>query len=94
MNKMEARYAKLRAKMDELGLDAVYVNSPENHLYVTDFDNPDGWVFLTKDKGWVFADPRYIEAAKAEVTSLCEVCPPGPPSCAAVVKEDGGKGIG
>ncbi len=94
MNKMEARYAKLRAKMDELGLDAVYVNSPENHLYVTDFDNPDGWVFLTKDKGWVFADPRYIEAAKAEVTSLCEVCPPGTPSFEAIVKENGVKVIG
>ena len=81
MNKMELRYAKLRAKMEELGLDAIYVSSPENHLYVTDFDNPDGYAFLTKDAAWVFADSRYIEAAKAEATPLCTVCLPGQLFC-------------
>ena len=94
MNKMEARFAKLRAKMDEMGLDAVYVTSPENHLYVTDFDNPDGWAFVTKEKAWVWADMRYYEAAKAEVTPLCEVCLPGTPSFEAIVKENGVKAIG
>ena len=94
MNKMELRYAKLRAKMDELGLDAIYVSSPENHLYVTDFDNPDGWVLLTKEKAWAFADPRYNEAARAEVTPLCQVCLPGKPTFAELVSEYGLKAIG
>ena len=94
MNKMELRYAKLRAKMDELGLDAIYVSSPENHLYVTDFDNPDGYAFLTKDAAWVFADSRYIEAAKAEATPLCTVCLPGQPGLLEIVKERGIKVIG
>ena len=70
MNKMENRYAKLRKKMEELGLDAIYVSSPENHLYVTDFDNPDGYAFVTRESAWVFADSCYIEAAKAEATDL------------------------
>ena len=94
MNKMELRFAKLRAKMEEMGLDAVYVNSPENHLYMTDFDNPDGWAFITRDRGWVYADPRYIEAAKAEVTPLLEVCPPGKPSFEEIATEYGIRVIG
>ena len=94
MNKMQNRYAKIRAKMEELGLDAIYVNSPENHLYVTDFDNPDGWVFITKDKAWVFADPRYIEAARAEVTDLCEVRLPNEYTIGQIVADYGIKVIG
>ncbi len=94
MNKMELRYAKLRAKMKELGLDAIYINSPENHLYMTDFDNPDGWAFVTLEKAWVWADMRYYEAAKAEVTSLCEVCLPGKPSFEEIASEYGLKTIG
>lgn len=94
MNKMELRYEKLRAKMIQLGLDAIYVNSAENHLYVTDFDNPDGYAFLTRDAAWVFADSRYIEAAKAEATPLCTVCLPGQPALLEIVKERGIKVIG
>ena len=94
MNKMELRYAKLREKMKEKGLDAIYVSSPENHLYVTDFDNPDGWAFLTGERAWVFADPRYSEAAKAEVTPLCEVCAPGKPTFEELASEYSLKVIG
>ena len=94
MNKMENRYAKLRAKMEEMGLDAIYVSSPENHLYVTDFDNPDGYAFVTRESAWVFADSRYIEAAKAEATDLCTVCLPGQPSLLEIVKDHGIKVIG
>nr|MCR5681838.1 aminopeptidase P family N-terminal domain-containing protein [Clostridiales bacterium] len=89
MNKMENRYAKLRAKMEEMGLDAIYVSSPENHLYVTDFDNPDGYAFVTRESAWVFADSRYIEAAKAEATDLCTVCLPGQPGLLEIVKDHG-----
>ena len=94
MTKMENRYAKLRAKMAEMGLDAIYINSAENHLYMTDFDNPDGWVFVTKDKSYVFADSRYIEAAKAESSELCTVCLPGKPTIQEIVRDNGVKTIG
>jgi len=70
MTKMQNRFNKLRAKMAELGLDAIYVNSAENHLYMSDFDNPDGWIFITKENAHLYADSRYIEAARAEATEL------------------------
>ena len=94
MTKMENRYAMLREKMAKLGVDAVYVNSAENHLYMSEFDNADGWMFITMDKAYLFADFRYIEAAKAEATDLCEVCLPGKPSLAEIVRDNGIKNIG
>lgn len=94
MTKMEYRYSTLRAKMKELGVDAVYVNSAENHLYMSEFDNPDGWMFITLDKAYLFADFRYIEAAKEEATALCEVCLPGKPTIQEIVRDCGVKVIG
>ena len=94
MTKMEARYEKLRGYMRENGLDAVYVNSAENHLYMSEFDNPDGYIVVTREKSFVFADPRYIEAAKAESCSLCTVCLPGQPTLAEIVRDYGVKTIG
>ena len=44
---MNARLTRLRAEMDRLGLDAVWINSPENYLYFSYFDNPDGWMLIT-----------------------------------------------
>jgi len=92
---MQNRYKKLRAKMAELGLDAIYVNSPENHLYMCGFDNPDGCLFITKETTYVFADFRYIEAAKAEADpEFCTVCLPGQPKISEVVGEMGIRVIG
>ena len=65
MTMMEKRYENLRAIMREKGIDALYINSPENHLYVSGFDNPDGWLFVTLEKIYVFADFRYTEALDA-----------------------------
>lgn len=94
MNKMEARYAKLREYMAKEGIDAVYVSSAENHLYMSEFDNPDGHIVITKDRSFVFADPRYIEAAKAEACSLCTVCLPDTPTLAEIVSVYGVRSIG
>ncbi len=92
---MKKRYEKLQAKMAELGLDAVYVTSPENHLYMSAFDNPDGYLFITKNTTYVFADFRYIEAAKAEADpDFCTVCLPGQPKVSEIVGELGIKNIG
>ena len=94
MTKMQNRFAALRAKMAEMGLDAIYVNSAENHLYMSDFDNPDGWIFITKENAHLYADPRYIEAARAETTELCTVCLPGQPTLQEVARDNGVKVIG
>lgn len=94
MTKMEARYLKLRKIMEEKGLDAIYISSAENHLYMSEFDNPDGHIVVTKDKSFVFADPRYIEAARAESCPLCTVCLPEKPTLAAIVRDFGIKTVG
>lgn len=87
--RMKERYESLRAKMVEMGVDAVYVNSPENHLYMSSFDNPDGYLFITKTKSYVFADFRYIEAAKEDADpDFCTVCLPGQPKVSQIVEEE------
>ncbi|MGN1347277.1 MAG: M24 family metallopeptidase [Eubacteriales bacterium] len=94
MNAMEARLNALRGKLTELGLDAIYVNSAENHLYMSGFDNPDGHLVITKEKAYVFADFRYIEAARAEAYTGFEVCLPGKPTLNEIVRDGGVKTIG
>ena len=94
MNIMEIRYKRLRDAMAEKGLDAVYVNAPENYLYMSHFDNPDGYMLITKDKSWLFADFRYFEAAKLEAFSCCTVCEPRKPGLSEIVNEYNLKTIG
>lgn len=73
---MNIRYEKLRAEMRRLGLDAVWITSEANHQYFSDFHNPDGWMLVTAEKSYVFADFRYVEAAKNEVFPECTVILP------------------
>ncbi len=94
MSVITNRITALQNKMKESGIDAVYVNSPENHLYVSGFDNPDGYVVVTTGKTYLFADFRYIEAAKAEADPSIEVCLPGQPKLSELVKDLGIKTIG
>ncbi|MBE6568729.1 MAG: aminopeptidase P family protein [Ruminococcaceae bacterium] len=94
MNIMEIRYKRLRDAMAEKGLDAVYVIAPENYLYMSHFDNPDGYMLITLDKSWLFADFRYFEAAKLEAFSCCTVCEPGKPKLSEIVNEYNLKTIG
>ncbi len=94
MTVMENRIAKLRSAMAEKNIDAVYVNSAENHLYASGFDNPDGYLFITMEKAYIFADFRYIEAAKAEAAPMFEVCLPEKPTIAEIVRNCGINVIG
>ena len=91
---MNARLNALRAKMAEMNLDAIYVNSAENHLYMSGVDNPDGHLVITKEKAYVFADFRYIEAARADAGEGFEVCLPGKPTLNEVVRDCGVKNFG
>lgn len=73
-----SRLAHLREKMAENGWDGVYVTSAENHRYICGFINPDGQVFVGMHDAYVFADFRYIEAAKREVPDgLTVIMPEG-----------------
>ena len=94
MNTMEIRYHRLHQAMQERELDAVYVNAPENHLYMSHFDNPDGYLLISADESFVFADFRYTEAAKENVFPCCIVKEPGKPVLSELVAEKGWRRIG
>ena len=53
-----------------LGADAAIISSEINIRYVCGFDYTDGYLFILKDKAYLLADFRYIEAAKASVTDF------------------------
>lgn len=67
---------KIKSSLLSAGLDAIYITSAENHLYSCSFSNPDGEVLITKNKSYVFADFRYIEAARRECAEGFEVVMP------------------
>ncbi len=94
MSIVSNRIVNLQNEMKKQGIDAVYVNSPENHLYFSGFDNPDGYILVTTDKTYLFADFRYIEAAKEESDPSIVVSLPGQPSVKELVHDCGIKSIG
>ncbi len=61
------RIDRFKAKMSEMGIDAAVLSSIINQRYMTGFDYTDGYVLITKNKSYVLADFRYIEAARAKV---------------------------
>ena len=64
-----SRLTKFKARMTEAGFDAAVISSAVNQRYMTSFDYTDGYVLVTKNKSYVLADFRYIEAARAAVDS-------------------------
>jgi len=64
--------------MKKEGIDYIWVSSPENHLYSTGFNNPDGRVLIGADETVMFADFRYFEEAqRTAFAGICVVKPSG-----------------
>lgn len=74
-----SRLKDIKSEMQKAGIDALFLSSPENHLYACGFNNPDGQVLITKNASYVFADFRYVEAAKRECSEGFEVVMPEVP---------------
>ncbi len=88
VNAYNGRYERLRTYMAQNGLDAVYVSSPENILYMSGYNNPDGHVLITAEQSYFYNDFRYIEAASAESFDCVTVCSSADSSLFDVVKAD------
>lgn len=88
------RYERLRSYMTENGIDAVYVSSPENILYMSGYSNPDGHMLITHDSAYFYNDFRYIEAASAESFDCVQVCLSTDSTLFDVVKADMIKTVG
>ena len=78
---------KIQEKLKEFGFDAILLTSGENTRYASAFHFTDGIVVVTREKGWVITDSRYIEAAQNEVKGLEVVMRDGNMSMAAWVKK-------
>lgn len=78
---------KIQEKLKEFGFDAILLTSGENTRYASAFHFTDGAVVVTREKGWVITDSRYIEAAQNEVKGLEVVMRDGNMSMAAWVKK-------
>ena len=68
MTKLE----KIRSAFPE-NADALLLTSDINCYYVTGFRRMEGYVVITREAAMAFTDSRYIEAARAEVSSEFEV---------------------
>ena len=53
--------------------EAFLVISPENRLYLTDFESTDGYLLVTAKESIFLTDSRYIEAAQAKATGCTEI---------------------
>ena len=67
MQKVMSRFAKIAAKLDAYGLDAMMITSEPNRLYATEFAASDGMAIVTREGSYFFTDSRYIEAAQKAV---------------------------
>jgi len=60
------RLQKLRAKIDEEGLDAVLICQMENLRYLSGFTGSSGWLLISNNHALLATDFRYVEQAKEE----------------------------
>ena len=67
---------KLQAALKAANADAIVVSSEVNQRYLTSFAYTDGYVLVTKEKGYLITDFRYIEAAKNECAAGFEILMP------------------
>ena len=67
---------KLRAKMAEIGVDAVIVLDELNQRYLSDFAFTDGYLFITKANAYLITDFRYYEMALGKADKEFKVLMP------------------
>lgn len=52
--------------MNKIGLSAIWITSPENRYYFSNFRGSSGSLFITKDTAYLLTDFRYIDQAEQE----------------------------
>jgi Xaa-Pro dipeptidase len=74
------RRARLAARLNELGIDAILVTRLPNVRYLTGFTGSNGQLVLGADGGVFLTDGRYTEQSRHEVPDLDRVTYPAFPS--------------
>ena len=78
--------AKIAAKLDDYGLDAMLITSQSGEWYALGFHG-EGMLLIVKDGGHYSTDGRYIEAARDQVKGVELVCVGGGKSHLSLAKE-------
>ncbi len=60
---MNNRLERLRAKLAENDLEAIFVSSPENRRYLSGFSGSAGFLIISKEAAVLATDFRYVEQA-------------------------------
>ncbi|MCL0057645.1 Xaa-Pro peptidase family protein [Dehalococcoidales bacterium] len=60
------RLQKLRQKLAEREIDAIFISQPENRYYLSGFDGSSGFLLITQQKAILVTDFRYKEQAKRQ----------------------------
>ncbi|MHB8104785.1 MAG: M24 family metallopeptidase [Dehalococcoidales bacterium] len=63
---VNSRLKKLRSKLSEKELDAVFITQADNRRYLSGFHGTAGYLVITAKQAILATDFRYIEQAKAE----------------------------
>jgi len=64
--KISSRLQKLRQKLAEKEIDAIFISQPENRYYLSGFAGSSGFLLITPQKTILATDFRYIEQAKIQ----------------------------
>jgi len=64
--KITNRLQKLRQKLVENELDAIFISQPENRYYLSGFDGSAGFLLITAQDAILATDFRYIEQVKRQ----------------------------
>jgi len=64
------RIAKLRQRLQELGLDALIVSQPANRRYLSGFTGSAGYLLISEHDTLIATDFRYFEQAAAQATDF------------------------
>jgi len=63
---MTGRLKKIRQKIADSGLDALFVSQAESRRYLSGFTGSSGYLFLTQSDALLATDSRYTEQAKEQ----------------------------
>ena len=63
---MTGRLNKIRQKISDNGLDAIFVSQADNRRYLSGFTGSSGYLFITQAEAILATDFRYIEQAQGQ----------------------------
>ena len=64
--KIANRLQRLRQKLAEIEIDAIFISQPENRRYLSGFDGSAGYLCITEKDAVIATDFRYLEQVKQQ----------------------------